>query len=53
MFMLALTFMYVICNEIFDFFQAVRFFIRFLNILAKTNALEPKFGFKILIFSNL
>ena len=52
MFMLALTFTYVICNEIFDFFQAVQFFIRVLNFLAKKNLLEPKFVFKILIFQN-
>ena len=48
MFMLALTFTYVICNEIFDFFQAVQFFIKVLNFLAKKNALEPRFVFKIL-----
>ena len=53
MFMLAQTFMYVIYNEIFDFFQVVQFFIKVLNFLAKRNALEPKFVFKILIFSKL
>ena len=53
MFMLALTFMYVICNEIFNFFQAVQFFIKVSNFLAKKNTLEPKFVFKILIFSKL
>ena len=42
MFMLALTFTYVICNEIFDFFQAVQFFIKVLNFLAKKKRIRTK-----------